>query len=796
MALIVIAAWAMAAQDTPSVSINLDKATVAVPRSLFGVFFEEINNAGEGGLYAELLSNRGMLRGNAGLPEGWKSVSKSVTFDAQAKLNESSAGSIILNAKDSSVAVENGGFWGIPVRSGKRLAGSIWVKGTGSLSVALAGAKGSALSNSVKVQAASSWKEVPLTFFPISSDSKAKLVITAEKGSSVSIGYASLMPVNTWKNRTNGLRPDLAERIAQLEPGFLRFPGGCYVEGNNLGNAFEWRGTLAPIEKRPGTPWSFWGYTSSNGLGYHEYLQLCEDVQAEPMFVINCGMSHSEITPMDKMDRHVKDALDAIEYANGPVSSKMGALRAANGHPKSFNLKYVEIGNENGYSWSFGGPAPYYERFKLINEAIKAKHPEIVTISNVEVPSPGDLTSEHYYDTPRWFWANKDRYNTYNRNGNKVYIGEYAVTRDNGRGSLAGALGEAAFMTGMERNADIVAMGSYAPLFENINNRQWNPNAIVFDGTRSYGTPSYWVQQMFASNRTDLMFDSKAVAPPTPPQPVAGGFGLKTWNTAAEFKDVKVVINGKTEYSAAIPKLTDLADVRGDWKVEDGGLRQTAEVADRHAVIKGITAKATDDWTFEFTAKTLSGREGFLASFAIKPSGEFAHWNLGGWNNTEHGFERGGRVGANLKGKIELGKWYQVRLVKQGEKVLGYLDGKLLQTFAEGPGPSDLAASTGIDIKRKELVLKLVSGANSDRVINLSGLSFKPNEMWSGQILSHALATAENSLDQPNVVIPRTIKLKAAKTITLPPNSLLILRVPASENLVRQSQAELKKRNP
>jgi hypothetical protein len=181
----------------------------------------------------------------------------------------------------------------------------------------------------VKVQAASSWKEVPLTFFPISSDSKAKLVITAEKGSSVSIGYASLMPVNTWKNRTNGLRPDLAERIAQLEPGFLRFPGGCYVEGNNLGNAFEWRGTLAPIEKRPGTPWSFWGYTSSNGLGYHEYLQLCEDVQAEPMFVINCGMSHSEITPMDKMDRHVKDALDAIEYAQsvngkGPQMHNVG----------------------------------------------------------------------------------------------------------------------------------------------------------------------------------------------------------------------------------------------------------------------------------------------------------------------------------------------------------------------------------------------------------------------------------------------------------------------------------------
>ncbi len=796
MALIVIAAWAMVAQDTPSVTINLDKPTVSVPRSLFGVFFEEINNAGEGGLYAELLSNRGMLRGNTGLPEGWRSTSKSVKFDPQSKLNEAAAGSIVLDAKDSAVSVENGGFWGVPVQRGKGLSGSVWVKGDGSLAVQLSGAKGAAISNVVKLQASSGWKELEFDFAPTSSDSKAKFVVTAEKGSTISVGYASLMPTNTWKKRPNGLRPDLAERIAQLQPGFLRFPGGCYVEGNDLGNAFEWRGTLAPIEKRPGTPRSFWGYTSSNGLGYHEYLQLCEDVAAEPMFVINCGMSHSEITPMDKMDRHVKDALDAIEYANGPVTSKMGALRAANGHPKSFNLKYVEIGNENGYSWSFGGPAPYYERFKLINEAIKAKHPEIVTISNVEVPNPGDLTSEHYYDNPRWFWANKDRYDSYNRNGTKVYIGEYAVTRDNGRGSLAGALSEAAFMTGMERNADIVAMGSYAPLFENINNRQWNPNAIVFDGTRSYGTPSYWVQQMFAANRTDLMFDSKAMAKPTDPQPIEGGFGLKTWNTSAEFKDVKVVINGKTAFSESTPKLTDLADVRGAWKVVDGTLRQTEETPDRHALLKGITAKATDDWTFEFTAKRLSGQEGFLASFAVKPNGEFAHWNLGGWSNTEHGFERGGRVGTNLRGKIELGKWYQVRLVKQGAKVLGYLDGQLLQTFSEKPGPSDLAASAGIDIKRKELVLKLVSGASADRSINLSGLPFKQNEVWSGQILSHPSRTAENSLDQPNVVIPRAFKVKAAKTITLPPNSLLILRVPASENLVRRSQLELKKRNP
>ena len=265
--------------------------------------------------------------------------------------------------------------------------------------------------------------------------------------------------------------------------------------------AYRWKQTIGdPSERR--TQYNLWQYHATHGIGYHEYLQMCEDLGAEPLFVINCGMSHKEVVPLDKMGEFVQDALDAIEYANGPVSSTWGALRAKNGHPAPFNLKYMEIGNENG------GTA-YQERYALFYDAIKAKYPQMHLIadewSGRPTNRPIEIVDEHYYSTPEFFIANADKYDSYDRAGRKVYVGEYAVTQGCGQGNLRAAVGEAAFMTGLERNSDVVVMASYAPLFANVNYKKWNPDLIDFDSSRVYGIPSYYVQQMFSENRGDVV---------------------------------------------------------------------------------------------------------------------------------------------------------------------------------------------------------------------------------------------------------------------------------------------------
>lgn len=771
-----------------SIRVDLSRKAVPVSRSLFGIFFEEINNAGEGGLYGELLMNRAMVPGDGRLPEGWQSTT--ANFDAKVSVNDSQAGSIHLDGTSADARLRNTGFWGISTKKGQKANLRVWVKGNGRATVGLVAPDGTSVSNSKQLEVKPGWNEfkTQLTF---SKDTPgAQFEFHVPKGSNVWVGYASLMPADTYKARTNGLRQDLAKKLEAMQPGFLRFPGGCYVEGQSLGNCFPWKETIQPIEYRKPTPRTFWGYVSSNGLGYHEYLQMCEDFGSEPMFVINCGMSHSEITPMNQMQSWVQDALDAIEYANGAVTTAMGALRAKNGHPKSFNLKYIEIGNENGYSWAFGGAAPYYERFDLINKAIKSKHPEILTISNVPVPRPGDLVSEHYYSDPAFFWNNKDRYDAYDRKGTKVYVGEYAVTQQNGRGSLAGALAEAAFMTGMERNADVVAMASYAPLFENINRRQWNPNAIVFDGSRSYGTPSYWVQEMFAKNRVDTMVPYQVSADMGDPPSNAGRFGLKTWQTQATFKNLKLVVEGKVAYEKSNPRVEDFDGLQGEWVNGPEGLSQTRIADDQMAFLKGVTTGDGEDWTFEFDAKIDGGSEAFMPLYAVQGRNQHVQWNIGGWRNTIHAFQRNGaRFGKGVEGEIAKGVWVHVQLTKQGAQVSGYLDGKLIESVVES-GTPNFAASTGVSLTSKELVLKLVNGATKARTIALGGLPVQANQYWKAVELSSARLEDENTLDRPNNISPQAVRFKAGKEITVKPLSLTIVRIPVPESVIQRLRVQ------
>ena len=742
---------------SPALVVHLDRPGVAIPSSLYGVFFEEINAAGEGGLYGEMLRNRG-LEAPSGDVVGWK-LGSGVTL-AQDGPNAVHPRSFSIPAGGR---IANAGWSGLALQKGAKYRVSIWARGPGLVSAGLG-------KNAVELgRGGDRWRVLERTITADADATGASFVVSAS-AAPVQVGYVSLMPERLWKGRRNGLRPDLAEKVEAMRPAFVRFPGGCFVEGGDrFEDAFDWRATVGPVQERKGIAHSMWGYPVSGGLGYHEYLQWCEDLGAAPLFVVNAGVNHQQVWPLGDMDHWVSYALDAIEYANGPASSKWGALRAKNGHPKPFGLKYVEIGNENGGPFH-GGDAAYAPRYRRIYDAIKAKYPNVVTIANWPINEPLETVDEHYYSDPSFFWKNANRYDAYDRKGPKVYVGEYAVTQGCGKGNLAAALGEAAFMAGMERNADVVRMASYAPLLTNVAMQQWSPDAIPFDASHSYGTPSYHVQALFANNRPDR---NVAVDFPTSVAPVpkpGGGIGLMTWDTSAEFRDVTLAAGGSQ--TSLMPKL---ANARGSWSLSNGTTAQTAIETDRFVPLEGATAPA-DDYTLSLKARAVSGKEGFLIVTDMKDGGQL-RWNVGGWGNTATGFERnGGGVGGQVPVRVELGHWYDVRLERRGDEVRGYLDDRLVQTLRETGAP-DLTAVAGVDEKAKELVVKVVNGSDAPRPMTLDFTGAQLATSGRAIVLTGPSLLAENTFAAPEAVAPVESRF-SGRSFTFAPRSVTVLRLP------------------
>ena len=516
---------------------------------------------------------------------------------------------------------------------------------------------------------------------------------------------------------------------------------------------------------------------STNGLGFHEYLQLCEDLGAAPLFVINCGMSHKENVPMDKMGEWVQDALDAIEYANGPADSTWGSLRAKAGHPAPFDLRYMEIGNENG------GPA-YQERYALFYDAIKAKYPDMQLIGNEPTKSrPSDIVDEHYYSSPEFFMGQAHRYDTYPRTGAKIYVGEYACTQKCGQGNLIAALGEAAFMTGMERNSDVVTMSSYAPLFANTNYKKWTPDLIDFDSARVYGIPSYYAQKLFSENRGDVVLPCALTMPEAPSAEAKhGGIGVATWATQAEYKDLRVTQGGKVLFASDFANgLDGMKTVRGEWSVQDGALRQTSNGTDLR-VLAGDPAWT--DYTFSLKARKLGGAEGFMVLFHTIDDGNWVWWNLGGWQNRWHGLEQcenGAKAtfGDKVEGKIETGKWYDLRVELKDGSIKCYLDDKLIHDV-KCPKTDVLYATASRDEKADEVIIKAVNVSKEplNARIALSGVQEVAGE-GTAIVLTSADPLDENTLDQPEKVAPKASTIKSAKEFEheLPAYSLSILRL-------------------
>jgi alpha-L-arabinofuranosidase len=500
---------------------------------MWGVFFEDINFAADGGLYAELVKNRSF---EFSLPmSGWSEERDNGDGRVMASFySPSNTGNprflrLVINAEKGAYGLSNEGFRGMGIKKDMQYNFSVSARiSAGSnlkMKIDLINLKGDVLGGTELGGFSAEWKKYRLSFKSNLSEPKARLRILFTGKGTIDLDMVSLFPSDTWKGRVEGLRNDLVQMIADLKPGFIRFPGGCIVEGRDLTNRYQWKNTVGSIDDRKLiiNRWNMEmqdhltpDYFQSFGLGFFEYFQLAEDIGAEPLPILNCGMScqfnAGEVVPVDELDLYIQDALDLIEFANGNITTKWGKIRESMGHPKPFNLKFIGVGNEQ---WE----EQYIDRYKIFEKVLKSKHPEIKIVSG-SGPFPSgkffdlawrelkklspDLIDEHYYMSPEWFFRNSTRYDNYERKGIKVFAGEYAAHwKDDkdpeSRNTWYSALAEAAFMTGLERNADVVNMASYAPLFAHVEAWQWRPDLIWFDNLNCVGTPNYYVQKIFSN---------------------------------------------------------------------------------------------------------------------------------------------------------------------------------------------------------------------------------------------------------------------------------------------------------
>ena len=794
------------AQSGAVMTIQADQPGAVVSSNLFGIFFEEINFAGDGGLYAEMVRNRNFEE--PGKTNYWQLITYgtaagSLTADASLPLSASNlySAKVTLSAGPGSVGVANNGYWGMNIQAGQTYDLNLYARCsagfTGALSARLESANGSQiyalgiLTNPVTGwQLTTGWQYFSLPFVPITSDSNSRLSITFAQTGTVWFDMVSLFPRQTFHNRTNGLRLDLANMLAALHPSFLRFPGGNFIEGNNLTNSVRWKKTISGIARRPGHMNDAWGYWSTDGFGYHEFLQFCEDMGMEPLYGINCGLAlgyngnTNNTVPLAQMGPWVQDALDAIEYANGDTNTTWGALRAANGHPAPFNLKYMEIGNESG-------GALYDPRYALFYDAIKSNYPSIRLISPVwgspPLPTsrPVEIQDEHYYTSPGTFMSYATKYDSYSRSGPKVFVGEYAVTAGYGTyGNLAAALGEAAFMTGLERNSDLVQMASYAPLLANVNSFQWLPDLIYYDTSRVFGTPSYYVQELFSQNRGDVVLPATTVAS-NAVSTTRGAIGLGSWNTSVQYSNIVVTSNGVTLYQSDFVNqgANGWRVFNGTWSANNGMYQQTAITPNCYST-SGNTNWV--NYTITLQARKVSGSEGFLILFNFLDDNNWTWWNIGGWNNTLDGIEQmaGGSkslISSQVAQNIAANTWYNIRIVLTNSTILCYLNGSLIQTAT---GPGGLYASSTYSRSSNQIIVKAVNPGSTPlpTMFNVSGVDSIAPDATVIQLTSGSTAD-ENSLASPTHVFPVTNAIANAGTnftLTLPANSLSILRLTAS----------------
>jgi alpha-L-arabinofuranosidase len=824
LVLLLVASTTAAAARNVTIRIDPDRVGPRIGATHYGIFLEEINTAIDGGLYAELVRNRGFEE--AAPPEGfhlkngrwvndggyatsfafqadkdvpyWHLVSDNgaravLSLDTRGDLNGATPRAAKLVVSDigtGRAGLANEGFWGIAAAAGQSYTLSVWLKSAenyaGTVSVTLESAGGETLSAPVRVDGPidGRWRRVTATLHATRTDPKARLVIAASAPGTLWFDMVSLFPAETFKSRPNGVRADIAQMIADLRPGFVRFPGGCVVEGATHQTAYDWKGTIGPIEERR-EAWNVWDYRRTHGMGFLEYLQFIEDIAAAPMFVSSAGQTcifrhNTTPVPMEQMQPLAQNFIDAMEYANGDESTKWGKRRIEDGHPSSFNMKMMEIGNENVGE-------EYLDRYAFIYPLVKAKYPDSLLLACI--PSgrtPTEMVDEHYYSSPNWFVNNASMYDRRDRSAPPVYIAEVAVTTDDAgkdRGNLQAALAEGVFLMGTERNADVVKMVSYAPLLANVDGRTplagappaWH-GMIYFDSSRVFGTASYYLWKTFAENKPSLSVETTVLSQDDGAA-VTGKIGLGTWGTSAEFKDVRVEKNAKLLYASDFPKSTEgWTNSGGRWRAEDGAFQQG-----RVGIATNTFGDAAwSDYTLTLKARKLAGNEGFLILFG---SGEDRlWWNLGGWGNHEHGIEFNQMpVGERVEGTIETNRWYDIKIELRGRDVKCYLDGQLVNQGTV-PVKRSLHALAGVDEFSGDLIVKVINTSNASV---MAILDLPHQERYTTGLLVTTLTSAQssdnNSLGAPLKVVPSSMgaqPLSVNSMFQFPATSLTVIRIP------------------
>jgi len=596
----------------PTLQINADQVVAKASPTLYGLMTEEINYSYEGGLYGELIRNRA-FKASPTNAVYWNTIGNgSISLDTTTPLNNALNTSLKLDVtaatKDAPAGIANGGYWGIPVRPKTDYRVSFYAKAasgfTGALTTAITSADGKTMFASADVTGITGdWKKygVTLTTKNVEPSKDNQFTITTTSPGTIWFQQVSLFPP-TFNNRPNGNRPDIMQLLADMKPAFLRFPGGNYLEGSTIETRFNWKNTVGPVEQRPGHLDDGWGYWSTDGMGLLEFLEWCEDLKMQPLLAVYAGYSMRQVhvAPGADLEPYVQDALDEIEYVTGDVNTKWGAQRAKDGHPAPFPLTYIEVGNED----NFDRTGSYDARYTQFYDAIKAKYPnlQIIATTRVTTRTP-DLTDEHLYPNSEGAMeARAHEFDNHIRTGPKIFVGEWATRVGAPTPNMAGALGDAAWMAGMERNSDIVLMASYAPLFVNVSrpsrgaggSMQWPTDLIGYDALTSYGSPSYYAQQMFSTHHGDVILAMNATDIPVKAGPAPARRGGATNQPAATTPQLPALFSSVTRDSSSgmiFVKVVNTLGTPQPVKIQISGVASVA--SDGNAVV--MKANSPDD---------------------------------------------------------------------------------------------------------------------------------------------------------------------------------------------------------
>ncbi len=840
---------------TATLKVNADTSVLDesndISEILYGLFLEDINYAVDGGLYAEKIKNRSFEYGGIatnGNKHGWTVTnSDTLTFDVvdgskdKTYLNENNPQyARITNTGDTQAGIYNGGYLdGLAIEENATYRFTGYFRGVdgykGPVKVMFATGGGETVYGEGEIKEITDewWKyEVEITT-NATMDNGVKFFVCIDKGT-VEMDMISVFPVDTYNGRENGLRKELVEYLADLNPSFLRFPGGCLIEGKTIETAYSWKDsigngmefeingekTVGDVATRPlGTDiWADFNNASSHpyymtyGVGFYEYFLLCEDLDCLPVPILNAGMSCPIQSPnytvigtdTEEFQQYIQDALDLVEFCRGDKNTKWGAVRIAMGHEEPFELKYVGIGNEQ---WQ----TEYYQHFAKFKEAFaKAAEENPEMYGDIELivangPNSGDtfawdrinllgegasyagLVDEHYYQTPAWFLSNVDRYDSYDRDSVPVFLGEYAAKSNN----MEAALAEAAYMTGLEENADIVKLACYAPLFGNETATQWAPDMIWFSNNDVYGSANYYVQKLFANNLGTKTLNTELTVEDTS-EGLSGKVGLGTWCTSAEFDNVKVVDNETQEvlYSDEFKKdsFAKYEKKGGNFVVEDGVFKQKSTGSPANENTGDVVYFGEKDWsnyTYTLTAKKTGGDEGFLIPIAVQDEDNSIFWNIGGWGNTVSCLQivSNGSKSDQVEGTVrdislQSNVEYQLKVVVEDTKITCYM-GMTKVIEYEYQGTDGVYQTTSID-ENNDIIIKLV---------NVTGKQMDTNiQIENAATINTTAEVSQIKADKASLfnskTVPDLIKIEESQetvsenfTYSLPKYSVTIMRI-------------------